>query len=377
MSVASALLAGNDAAPALAAAAASAALEKVGSCPARGALLFLSAEFTAQAQAAVTAVARALRCTEVAGGIAAGVFSDEGWVLDRPAAAVMVFAGDLALRPHRPAASDRAGAILCYGGSSLPRTGSDPGCDRFGGCFAGRPGKSDAIAWQQSRLVDQCAVELQGARVDLAVSRGWRLLGRPTVVTGSRALDLLELQGEPALDHLRRSLPPQQQSAARLPLASLCAVLLDDPGMTSDSARQQAFADGLLPPVAIIAANADGSLTLAQHVVAGSHLLWAIRLPEASAADMRRSLSALLPLVPPPLAAIAFSCIGRGPYHYGAADEDLACLHELLPQLPLIGAYGTGQMAPVRRGGNRLLQNSVVTALVRQTARRSDVQPDA
>ena len=377
MSVGSALLAGNDAVPALAAAAASAALEKMGNRPARGALLFLSAEFTAQAQAAVTAVARALRCTEVAGGIAAGVFSDAGWVLDRPAAAVMVFAGDLALVTQRPAAVADTGPILSYGGSSLPRAWSDPGRDRFGGCFAGRPGKSEAIAWQHGRLVRQCAVELQGARVDLAVSRGWRLLGRPTVVTGSRALDLLELQGEPALADLRRSLPPQQRGTERLPLASLCAVLLDGPGIASDDLRQQAFADGLLRPVAIIAANADGSLTLAQHVVAGSHLLWAIRLPEASAADMRRSLSALLPLVPPPLAAIAFSCIGRGPYHYGAADEDLACLHELLPQLPLIGAYGTGQMAPVRRGGNRLLQNSVVTALIRQTARRSDVQPDA
>jgi small ligand-binding sensory domain FIST len=380
MSVGSALVAGNDAVPELAAAAAGIALAKIGGCPARGALLFLSAEFIAQAQAAVTAVARTLRCTEVAGGVAAGVFSDQGWVLDRPAAALMVFAGDLALRPHRPAAGASAGAgagtILIYGGSDLPRAGSDGGGARCGGCFAGRPGKSEAIAWQQSRLAQQCAVEVHGARVDVAVSRGWRPLGRPAVVSGSRGLDVLEVQGEPALAHLQRSLPAQLQAGGRLPLPSLCAVLLDDPGMDCDGAGQQAFSEGRLHPVAVIAANADGSLTLARPVVAGSPLQWAIRMPEASAADMRRSLSALLPLAPQPLAAVAFSCIGRGPYHYGGRDEDLACLHELLPDLPLIGAYGTGQIAPLPHAGNRLLQNAVVTALISRPERRSDVQSD-
>ncbi|HRQ96224.1 MAG TPA: FIST C-terminal domain-containing protein, partial [Candidatus Accumulibacter phosphatis] len=364
MSIGSVLLAGNDAVPSLAATAAGMALEKVGSRQARGVLLFLSAEFSSQAQAAVTAVARAARCTEVAGGIAAGVFTDEGWVLDRPAVAVMVFAGDLAPLGRRQNAGASAGPILGYGGSSLPHAWTGSGPERFGGCFAGRPGHAEATAWQNGRLGRQCEVELRGARVDLAVSRGWQLFGRPAAVTGSRALDLLALDGAPALDHLRRNLPPQQQSADRLPLASLCAVLLDDPGCDSGGAWQRAVTDGRLQPVAIVAANADGSLTLAQHLLPGSRVLWAIRLPQASAADMRRSLSALVPLVRRPQAAIVFSCIGRGPYHYGGDDQDLACLREIFPHLPLIGAYGTGQMAPVARGGNRLLQNAVVSALI-------------
>ena len=378
MSVGSALLAGNDAVPSLAATAAGMALEKIGHCQARGVLLFLSAEFSAQAQAAVSAVARAARCTEVAGGIAAGVFTDEGWVLDRPAAAVMVFAGDLALSGRRQNAETSAGGILAYAGSSLPHAWTGPGPRRFGGCFAGRPGQSEATTWQHGRLARQCEVELRGARVDLAVSPGWQPFGCPAVVTGSRALDLLALDGEPALDHLRRNLPPQRQSADRLPLASLCAVPLDDAGSDSAGAWQQAVADGRLPPVPIVAANADdGSLTLAQHLRPGSRVLWAIRLPQASAADMRRSLSAIVRLVRRPQAAIVFSCIGRGPYHYGGDDRDLACLRDIFPHLPLIGVYGTGQMAPVARGGNRLLQNAVVSALISQPGRRPDVQPDA
>jgi len=93
---------------------------------------------------------------------------------------------------------------------------------------------------------------------------------------------------------------------------------------------------------------------------------------------MRRSLSAPVLLVRRPQAAIVFSCIGRGPYHYGGDDPDLACLRDIFPHLPLIGAHDTGQMAPVPRGGNRLLQNAVVSALISQPGRRADdVQPGA
>ena len=102
-----------------------------------------------------------------------------------------------------------------------------------------------------------------------------------------------------------------------------------------------------------------------------------MRLPQASAADMRRSLFAIVPLVRRPQATIVFSCIGRGPHHHGGDDRDLACLRQVFPQLPLIGTCGTGQMAPVARGGNRLLQNAVVSALISQPGRRPDVQPDA
>ncbi len=97
MSVASALVAGNDPLPGLAEQALAEALEKTDARQANGVLLFLTPEFSRHAQQTVIAVARAARCTQLVGGIAAGVFTDSGWVLDRPAAAVLVLAGDLFL----------------------------------------------------------------------------------------------------------------------------------------------------------------------------------------------------------------------------------------------------------------------------------------
>jgi len=56
-----------------------------------------------------------------------------------------------------------------------------------------------------------------------------------------------------------------------------------------------------------------------------------------------------------------FSCIGRGPYFYGGEDRDLLVFTERFPGVPLLGLYGSGQIAP--SNGGRLLHNSVVTAL--------------
>ena len=75
-----------------------------------------------------------------------------------------------------------------------------------------------------------------------------------------------------------------------------------------------------------------------------------------------------------PVAGVVFSCIGRGPYFHGGEDRELDCLRQRFPGLPLLGVYGTGQIAPCPAGGNLSLHNAVVTALISNTVRRADVQ---
>lgn len=60
---------------------------------------------------------------------------------------------------------------------------------------------------------------------------------------------------------------------------------------------------------------------------------------------------------------VMFSCMGRGPYFYGGEDRDLAIVRNRYPGMPLIGAYGAGQIAPLYEG-NALIQNSALLALV-------------
>lgn len=360
MNVGSALLAGNDASPQLAVEALARALERTGQSQASGVLLFLTADFARQAQQTVTAVARAARCTEVAGGVAAGVFTDGGWVLDRPAVAAMAFTDGLAFG-RRETPDGAAGTILSYAGSNFPPAWFT-GNRRFGGSFSGPAGFAEPLAWQQSRTSGECNVHFASGRVEVGLSRGWRFLGTAHSIELASAYALLRVEGRLALASLMSDVAESGDLAVRPPaLTSLCAVLLN-PGDPLPQAGEL-LADAHRP-VPLVDCGSDDSLTLAERIQPRQSVAWAMRSPEAASTDMQRSIRRLAAIAPAPVAAMIFSCIGRGPYFYGGEDQDLDCLRERFPHLPLIGTYGTGQIAPDPAGGNRLLHNAVVTALI-------------
>ncbi|MEI7430073.1 MAG: FIST C-terminal domain-containing protein [Betaproteobacteria bacterium] len=362
MTIATALVSGNDALPQLAEEAVQQALDKAGLTHANGLLLFLTPEFSRHAQATVTAVARKAQCTQVAGGIASGVFTESGWTLDRPAAAVMVFGGDLSL--NFQGADEQA--ALSYAGGNFPPEWANSGSRfgaTFGGNFSGSSAPAEPLAWQQSRLTEQqrCSMHFAGAEITLGVSSGLKLLSQPLPIESSNGYDLEKLGGQSAGKSLYRVLPAELRHDDALPWHHLIAVVIDgEPAADILSAARYR-------PVAIIAANADNSLTLAERVLPGQYLAWAIRQPLTAENDMRQCLDQLAGKTPHPEAALMFSCIGRGPYFYGGEDRDLSVLCERFPELPVLGIYGTGQIAPANAltgSVNRQLQNAVVTALI-------------
>lgn len=389
MTVATALVSDNDPLPILAEDAVREALEKAGLTHANGVLVFLTPEFARHAQQTITAVARTAQCTQVAGGIASGVFTESGWALDRPAAAVMVFGGGLSLGHPEPGTHP----ILSYAGGSFPTDWSNDGV-RFGGSYSGNTGSAEALVWHQCRLAEpqRCSVQLLGANVDIGVSCGLQLLGEPLRVDSSNGFDLERLGGQAALSSLNRHLPPDQRQHSGFQLHHVSAVLMDGDRDANDALADGR--DGRYRPIAIIAANTDNSLTLAERVAPGQHLAWAIRQPINALADMRQTIERLSHRVEKaanPVCALMFSCIGRGPYFYGGEDCDLDVLRERFPGLPVLGTYGTGQIAPIARGeriggaggeGGKLglnlqncqMQNAVVTALVSTQAKDADVQ---
>ena len=363
MTVATALVSGNDPLPQIAEAAVGEALAKARLAQANGILLFLTPEFARHAQQAVTAAARAAQCTQVAGAVVSGVFNETGWAVDRPAAAVMVFGGSLSLT-HSVAGD---APILSYSGATFPPEWGESGA-RFGGSFgdsfAGGAAYTEAVVWQQSRLTSppRCSLQIIGAQVDIAVSSGLQLLSEAQSVDASNGYDLERLGGQAALKSLNRALPSEIRQHMAQQLHHLAAVLIEGAGDA-----EKALAEGRFRAVAIIALNADNSLTLAERVVAGQRLAWAIRQPASAEADMRQVIGRLGEHLARPACALVFSCIGRGPYFYGGEDRDLAVLRERFPGLPLLGSYGTGQIAATQGGAemrNRQLQNAVVTALI-------------
>lgn len=334
MKVASCLVSGRQPAPELAATAVREALARAGCERAAGVLLFLTRDFAHHAQPAVVAAARAAGTLEVAGCTAYGLLSDGGWLLDDAGAAALVIAPDEAA----PAAVPDAPLLSFTGHHTLPYDWQ-AGPPRAGLLDA------DAAAWAHGRLADDtcAAARLPGVQARLACSLGLRLLSGELTVDAVNGYDVQRIGGQAASASLQRCLPADARNNP--PLHQL--VVVRQPGM---------------PALPILTANGDGSLTLAAPLLPGEPVRWAMRQPLATEQDMRQSLLAAVNPETRPDFAVMFSCLGRGPLFYGDDDRDLLAFREQFPGVPLVGAYGSGQIAPVD-GENRLFQNAVVTLL--------------
>lgn len=345
MSVASALLSGDEPGTGLAEAAVREAMSIAGLRCASSVLLLLSPEFSRHAAAAVRTAARSGGCTQVFGGIAAGLCNETGWALDRPSVAAMVFGGRLSLAAH---ARSPGAPLLCFAATNLPAasaTGS-----RFGLHYHGAGGQG--AVWRQGRIDSTRTVEASvvGATPEFIHSPGLQQIGAALQVDAVRGYDLLTHGRLPALDSLRRLLPDDWSNRQPLPI-HLMTALIDR-------------ADGSTCQASLISANADGSVTLTESLQPGDILGWALRTPAGAEQETRGQLAATAD--DRPAFALFLSCIGRGPYFYGSDDRDLAALCERFPGMPVIGAYGTGQIVPAR-DGSRQQQNSVIIALYRET----------
>lgn len=333
MTAASSLVTGPHPLPELAAEAVRQALDRAGLERANSVLLFLTRDFARHAQPAVLAAARVAGTLEIAGCTAYGLLTEHGWHLDQPGAAALVMAHEVtsSTTANAPLLSFSGHRILPYTWQSdVPRAGLL---------------NADAAAWSHARLAsDGCAsIGLPGWQARLACSPGLRLLGEPLTVDDASGYDLRRLGGLAARDSLQRSLPAELR--ADPPLHQIVVVRQPD-----------------APAISILAPGIDNALTLAEPLEAGERVRWAIRQPLASEQDMRHSLNVAVDPEKMPEFAVMFSCLGRGPLFYGGDDRDLQVFREQYPNVPLIGAYGSGQITPVG-ADNRLFQNAVVTLL--------------
>lgn len=356
MKVATGLAKGIVATPDLAAEAVRTAMDRAGIAIARGILLFLSADFASHPQPAITAASRAGNCLQVAGCTSAGLFTEEEWLLDVPAAAAMVFGDGLMLRPPRP--EDDWRLALAAPNAVDTRWLDLPG-RRFGAVSGDASGQGPYTVWSGARLAAgrRCEVVFEGGHFRVGVSRGIQPLTEPRPVDRLAGHDIQAVGGEAALDGLARSLPLAADDSRQFPLHLVMA------GVTY-GAPDEAIAEGRYHLLPILSTNtADRSVTVSGRVRAGDRLFWAIRQPLAAERDMGRMLDRLLNDRPhAPAFALGFHCLGRGPYFYGGVDRDLETITRRLPGLPVLGFYGNGEFAHLD-DGNRLLQYASVLAL--------------
>ncbi len=360
MKVATGLAIGKTAQAELAAQAVESAMLKANIHAPSSVLLFLTSEFAADPQSAIKAAAKAASCTQIIGCSATGIFTEEDWVIDSPAAAAMVFSDlnfihsniddDILLTLTAPNAINT---------TWLNNFGINNAGARFGGVSGDAIGQGPFSVWQNGKGNTQgyCEVALANMHAAVAASHGLQLISSPRRITKTKGNDLFSLANLPALNTLFSACKKQDISIAYddIPYHQLMAVY-------ASKASQIERGDYNL--ASLIIANQDNdSITLTKPLKEGDWLSWAMRDVDAAQIDIVKTTSMLRrQLDTEPAFGLLFSCLGRGPYFYNGSDQDLALIKALFPDLPLIGFYGNGVIAPMG-GTNELLQHSAVLGL--------------
>ena len=210
-------------------------------------------------------------------------------------------------------------------------------------------------------MVGHCEAALQGVKGVVAAAHGLRVLDKPRLVTKAGAHDLQMLADKPALKVLQRACDVVNES---IPLHRIMAVYARSAEAISAGDYQQA---------ALVSCNdSDQSTTLSKSIETGQFLCWALRETEAAQQDLQQTATNLNDRLrlqtskAQPDFGLLFSCLGRGPYFYGGVDRDLSLLRAQFPDMPLIGFYGNGEIAPSnfkQDGGSELLPYSAVLGL--------------
>lgn len=356
MKVATSIVLGKQASADLAASAVANAMQKADISVASSVLLLLTSEFASNPQDAIKAAARAANCLQVMGCSATGIFTEEDWVLDAPAAAAMVFGDGVTLELPKNNISNQP-LLTLSAPNAINSTWLNNHQQRYGGVSGDAIGQGPFSVWQNAKGEVSGYVEafFSGVNIATGTSHGLQLLTQPQQIHETRQFDLVKLNQLAPLHGLQKAWKAHSKTDAAVPLHLIVALY-------ADSAEE--IAKGNFQQTTIISSDEEtGSITLAQPLKADQYLSWSLRATASAEADINLLASQLSQqLGSRPDFALLFSCLGRGPYFYNGIDRDLKVITKSFPNMPVLGFYGNGEIAYIN-GDNRLLPYSAVLSL--------------
>lgn len=361
MKVATSIALGLKASPALAAQAVSQAMHKAGISTANSVLLLLTSEFASDPQAAIKAAAKAANCTQVMGCSATGIFTEEDWVLDTPAAAAMVFGDDISLQLAKFNHTQQP-LLTLTAPNAINSTWLNNGNVRFGGVSGDAIGQGPFSVWQNAKGDVSGYVDAFFTNVKVATkaSHGLKLLTKPKKIQHVNGYDVTILDNKAPITALKKAWKTHNKTDDPIPLHLIIATYANSANAINKGEYNQTHL--------ISYDDHDGSITLAQQLNAGQFLSWGFREQTTAEADLTLASHQLLTELDlsaingTPDFGLLFSCLGRGPYFYGGIDRDLKVITQQFPDMPLLGFYGNGEIASIG-GINQLLPYSAVLSL--------------
>lgn len=181
--------------------------------------------------------------------------------------------------------------------------------------------------------------------VGVGVRHGWCAIGAPMIATKSEGAVLKELDGRPAVSIYEDYFGKKAEELREEPLAKLAITY--PLGMSIEGSDELLVRD----PITV---DDQGAITCAAEIPEGAEVRLMIgSKEEAIAAAKEAAEQALSQLAGrSPKAIIMFNCIARKKLFGRFANDEIAAIQEVLGKdVPLIGFYTYGEIAPI--GGNR------------------------
>ena len=93
----------------------------------------------------------------------------------------------------------------------------------------------------------------------------------------------------------------------------------------------------------------NGAVAVAERVRPGQHVQFQLREAQSSKQEARQLLEASRQRCPSPtpLCGFLFACLGRGSGLFGEANGDISIAREVMPDLPVAGAFCNGEIGPL------------------------------
>ncbi len=184
--------------------------------------------------------------------------------------------------------------------------------------------------------------------VDTVVAQGCKPIGSPHVITRAQRHILFELDAEPAIMVLKRTI--DGLSGFDLELAKEAIFL----GLVMDESKDDYQAGDFLIRNILGIEQTTGALVIGEVLDKTLTVQFHIRDAATSADDLRFLLKEYKEqhvdnAQSEVRGALLFSCLGRGAQLYGRANHDSDCFRDYLGPLPIGGFFCNGEIGPVGR----------------------------
>ncbi|MBM5571193.1 MULTISPECIES: FIST N-terminal domain-containing protein [Deefgea] len=335
MQVASGYAYGPRATPQVAIAAVSSAMARGGLSHAGRIFLFLSTHFQYEINTTLRAVTQVTGSFDIFGASAAGVFSDQDWSLDAPAAAAIV------LPAQMPASSTPNSHFALAAPNAINQQWLNRGGQRFGGIAGDATGNGAYAIWQNGRQHADF-VEIELTPRDIILSQGFHALSPQYRISASNGLMLESLNDAAAYPTLRPWLHQYDLHNLMAGIGDSVSDMLWIPVIGVDEHKQ--------------------AIMLAHEIPVGMSLCWGHFDSTAASQDLGLQLMNQLAGRAQPKWGLAFSGHRRAMAGSGLTEPDWNVLRSALPGVPFAGFYGNGQIAPLAKS-NQVVDNSVLVAL--------------